>query len=88
MFEKLSDHCPWLNYKKRLLLRCIHHFKSDLINNMDHNAYFLVLNPRKLSLAKQCNLKKLESDVSKVPKQVETKRYGEINTQNDNFNYF
>ena len=25
-----------LKYKKRLLLRCIHHFKSDLINNMDH----------------------------------------------------
>ena len=24
------------NIKKRLLLRCIHHFKSDLINNMDH----------------------------------------------------
>ena len=23
-------------YKKRLLLRCIHHFKSDLIKNMDH----------------------------------------------------
>ena len=23
-------------YKKRLLLRCIHHFKADLINNMDH----------------------------------------------------
>ena len=23
-------------YKKRLLLRYIHHFKSDLINNMDH----------------------------------------------------
>ena len=23
-------------YKKRLLLRCIHHFKSDLIYNMDH----------------------------------------------------
>ena len=22
--------------KKRLLLRCIHHFKSDLIDNMDH----------------------------------------------------
>ena len=22
-------------YKKRLLLRCIHHYKSDLINNMD-----------------------------------------------------
>ena len=25
-----------LEYKKRLLPRCIHHFKSDLINNMDH----------------------------------------------------
>ena len=26
----------WLNYKKRLLLSCIHHFKSGVINNMDH----------------------------------------------------
>ena len=25
-----------MTYKKRLLPRCIHHFKSDLINNMDH----------------------------------------------------
>ena len=25
-----------VKYKKRLLLRCIHHFKSDLIYNMDH----------------------------------------------------
>ena len=25
--------------KKRLLLRCIHHFKSDLIHNMDHTVY-------------------------------------------------
>ena len=25
-----------LKYEKRLLLRCIHHFKSDLINKMDH----------------------------------------------------
>ena len=23
-------------YEKKLLLRCIHHFKSDLINYMDH----------------------------------------------------
>ena len=23
-------------YKKRLLLRCLHNFQSDLINNMDH----------------------------------------------------
>ena len=25
-----------MKYKERLLLRCIHHFNSDLINNMDH----------------------------------------------------
>ena len=25
-----------LEYKKRILLRCIHHFKSDLNNTMDH----------------------------------------------------
>ena len=25
-----------IKYEKRLLLRCIHHFKSDLINNMNH----------------------------------------------------
>ena len=27
---------PKLKYKKRRLPRCIHHFNSDLINNMDH----------------------------------------------------
>ena len=26
----------YLKYKKKLLLRCKHHFKSGLINNMDH----------------------------------------------------
>ena len=30
---KSSSH---LNYDKRLLLWCLHHPKSDLINNMDH----------------------------------------------------
>ena len=27
--------CEWI-YSKRLLLRCLHYFKTDLINNMDH----------------------------------------------------
>ena len=31
-----SDTNLVVKYKKRLLLRCIHHFKSNLINNMDH----------------------------------------------------
>ena len=31
-----SDTHQVVEIKKRLLLRCIHHFKSDLINDMDH----------------------------------------------------
>ena len=34
-FKKDWKHCEE-KYGKRLLLRCIHHFKSDLINNMGH----------------------------------------------------
>ena len=34
VFETFLNFC--LVLKKRLLLRCIHHFKSDLINDMDH----------------------------------------------------
>ena len=33
-FNSVLNHI--LNYKKRLLLRCIHHFISDSINNVDH----------------------------------------------------
>ena len=35
MYARRKD-LPVVLYIKRLLLRCIHHFKSDLINNMDH----------------------------------------------------
>ena len=37
-FKRKGNHLTQLydKYKTRLLLRCIHHFKSDLINNMDH----------------------------------------------------
>ena len=42
-YESLGDslvHKQWhspsgLKYTKRLLVRCVHHFKADLINNMD-----------------------------------------------------
>ena len=34
-----SDTHQMLKYNKKLLLRCIHHFKSDLINNMDHMRF-------------------------------------------------
>ena len=71
-------------YEKRLLLRCIHHFKSDLINNMDHKACaFRVMNPRQWSLVKQSSLKDANSGPN-VSKQAEAKRDGVINPQNYN----
>ena len=45
-----------LQYKKRLLLRCIYHFKSDLIT-IWIMSIFWVPNPRQWSLAKQRSLK-------------------------------
>ena len=68
-------------YKKRLLLICIHHFESDLINNMDHmrisgNEPSSVMVP------------KVENVDPKVPKQAVAKRDGVINPQNYNFHHF
>ena len=43
----------YIKYKKRLLLRCLHHLKSDLINNMDDmhisgtEASLVILSQRK-----------------------------------------
>ena len=36
LWSTSSDTHQVVENKKRLLLRCIHHFKSDLINDMDH----------------------------------------------------
>ena len=48
--------------QKRLLLRCIHHFKSDLINNMDHMC-IRVLNPHQWSLYRRD-----EHDIKEYPR--------------------
>ena len=76
-----------LNYKKRLLLRCIHHFKSDLINNMDHMR-ISGTEPSSVILSQKKYFQKLKRDVSKVPKQAKAKRDGVINPQNYNFKQF
>ena len=69
-------------YTKRLRLRCIHHFKSDLINNMDRIRISCTENS---SVIIQSNfffkVKKLSL---KVPEQAKSKR-NVINPQNDNF---
>ena len=74
-----------LKYKKRHLLRCIHTFKSDLINNMDH-----MLNsdtePSSVILSQRKWFKTLKSNAQKMPKQAKAKRGGVINPQNYNFN--
>ena len=70
-------------YKKRLLLRCIHHFKSDLINNMDHMR-ILGTQTSSAILSQTKLFQKLKSDVRKMPKQADVKWDGVINPQNYN----
>ena len=75
-------------YKKRLLLRCIHHFKSDLINNMDRMR-ISGNEPSSVILSQTMKtIKKLKSDDTKVRKQAEAKRDGVIKPQNYNFDQF
>ena len=69
-------------YKQRLLLRCIHHFKSDYINNMNH--IFRILNPNHWSLAKKL-VSKVGKRWPKSTKQAEAKKDGVVNPQNYKF---
>ena len=58
--------------KKRILRRCIHHFWSDVINNMD-NMRISGTEPSSVILSQTMKVKKLKSDDLKVPKQAEAK---------------
>ena len=55
--------------KKRLLLKCMHHFKSALINNMDHMR-ISGTEPSIMILSQTKQFKKLKSDAKRVPKQA------------------
>ena len=70
----------YVKYRKRLLLRYIHHFKSDLINNMDHMR-ISGNEPSSVILSQRMRFKKLKSDDPKVPIPAEAKRDGVINPQ-------
>ena len=75
-------------YKKRFLLRCIHHFKSDLIYNMDHMR-ISGNEPSSVILSKKGgNFKSWKVMSQKCQKQAEAKRDGVINPQNYKFNQF
>ena len=78
-------HC--LKYKKRLLLSCIHHFKSDLINNMDHMR-ISGNEPSSVIPRQTKRFQKIENVDRKVSKQAEAKRDDVIHPQNYNCNQF
>ena len=65
----------------KIILQCIHHFKSDLINSMDHMRISST-GPSSVILSKTKQFKKLKRDITKVPKQTYAKRDGVINQQN------
>ena len=73
-------------YEKRLLLRCIHHFKSDLINNMDH-MHISGNEPSSVILSQKV-VSNVANECQKVPNQGKANRDGEINPQNYNFSQF
>ena len=72
--------------KKRLLLRCIHHFKSDLINDLDH----MRISDTESSSVMLLQRKWLESwkRMPKVPEQGKAKKGGVISPQNYNLHEF
>ena len=72
-YGNLPDFGIKVKYKKRLLLRCIYHFKSDLINNMDHmhisgTEHSLVI------LSQTKKFKKWKSDVQNCLNKLKPKK--------------
>ena len=59
----------FVKYKKRLLLRCIHHFKSDLINNMVHMR-IAGIKPSSVILSQRRKLKKVKNIAKKYRKKL------------------
>ena len=51
------------------MLRCIHHFESDLINNMDHMR-ISGTEPSSVILSQTKKFQNMKSDAQKVPKQA------------------
>ena len=73
-------------YKKRRLLRCIHNFKSDLFNNMDH-MWMSGTEPSSVILS-QSVVSKIEKIRPKMPKTSLRKRGWCISSRKLRFNQF
>ena len=74
--------CP-----RGLTLRRIHHFRSDLINNMDHMR-ISGTEPSSVILSQTKSFQNVTINVQKVSKQAGATRDGLINPQNYNFSQF
>ena len=61
-----------LEYKKRLLLRCKRHFKSDSINNMDHMR-ISGIEPSSVILSQRKYLQKLKNNAKKCQNKLKPK---------------
>ena len=71
---------PKRKYKKRLLRRCIHDFKSDVINNMDHMR-ISGTEPSLVILSQKSSFKKWKVMSLKCQKQADAKRDGVLQFQ-------
>ena len=73
--------------KKRLLFRWIHHFKSDLINNMDYMR-ISGNEPSSVILSQTKLVQTLKMIARNCQNQAKAKGDGVINPQNYNFSQF
>ena len=62
-----SNNTQVVEIQKMTLLRCINHFKLDLINNMDHMR-IISTEPSFVILSHTKKFKKLKSDTPKIDK--------------------
>ena len=85
--EALAEGLSGFQFEKRLLLRYIHRFKSDLINNMDHMR-ISGTEPSSVILSKTKLFKKLKSGAPKVSNQALAKWDNVINPHYYNFSKF
>ena len=69
-------------YKKRLLLICIHHFKSDLINNMDHMR-ISDNEPSSVVLSQRSNFKSWKEMSQTCQNKLKSKRMKSFNLFNN-----
>ena len=86
-WSNTSDTHQVVEIKKRLLLRCEHHFKSDVINNMDHMR-ISVNEPSSVMLSQIKWFQNLKTIARKCQNKLKSKGMVKLTLKNYNFNQF